>query len=317
MSLTYPLSVENTMPSLSERFNTLADPALWRGLAPALHVGDDRLAASMAQPISFDQHTLAVLNADLLREGYFQLRPLDWGIDVADLAAGVSAVVAAGYQPAFAFMYDEPWFMYARLRTLLAAVLGEDYKMMPAFWAWHVDGVRESAGWTPHRDLGHRSLFPDRRPKSMTFWLPLNEATPLNGCMHILPADRDPFYGTTNDHQTKLEIQDIRALPSAAGGVLAWTQAAFHWGGRARTPVTAPRISISVEFQRGDQPPFFAPLLDPRQMPDPTQRLRLILRQAVQYKHMYPLQPDLQALAEASTSHSGPTQAFMESLKVK
>ena len=299
---------------LSERFQALADPALWRALAPALHVGDDRLSVAATQPIDFDAAILAGLKDDLLREGYFQLPVLDWGIEVAHVAAGVSAVVAAGYLPAFAFMYDETWFMYARLRKLMAAVLDDGYKMMPAFWAWHVDGKREGAGWTPHRDLGYRTLLPDRRPKAMTFWLPLTEATPQNGCMYLMPANLDPFYGTPQDHQLKIDLQSMRALPSPAGGVLAWTQAVFHWGGRARIPVTTPRISISVEFQRGDQPPFYEPLLDPQQTPDMTSRLRLILRQVLQYKHMYPLSPDLQSLAEAAAYRPGLTPAFLEDM---
>ena len=303
--------------SIAQRFGALADPALWRGIAPTLHVGEERLAAATAAPFQFEASRLAAHDADLMREGYFQLPHLDWGFDFARVAAGVSAVVAAGYLPVFAFMYDEPWYMYARLRSVLATVLDERYMMMPAFWAWHVDGVREPAGWGPHRDLGHRTLLPDRRPKAMTFWLALSDATPDNGCMYILPADRDPYYGTPRDHETNLDLQNVRALPSPAGGVLAWTQAVFHWGGRARRPVSAPRISISVEFQRGDQPPIYEPLLDPRHSPDLTLRLRLVLRQILQYKHMYPLAPDLQALAEASAFRPGPTPAFLESMKGK
>ncbi len=307
----------NSAPSLATRFSALADPALWLGMAPALHVGDQALAAAAAKPIDFDTGALNGINADLLREGYFQLPAQDWGIDVAGLADGVSAVVAAGYLPAFAFMYDEPWIMYARLRRLIASVLDERYMMLPAFWAWHVDGVREPAGWQPHRDLGFRTLLPDRRPMAMTFWLPLTEATPNNGCMYLLPADLDPNYGTPRDHETNLQLQNVRALPSAAGGLLAWTQAVFHWGGRARTPISRPRISISVEFQRGDKPPFYEPLLDPAQLPDPILRLRLILRQVLQYQHMYPLSPELRTLAEASAFRPGPTPAFLESMKAK
>jgi hypothetical protein len=305
----------STDAHLAERFRALADPTLWRGLAPGMHVAEKGVSASETPPIPFDGAVLESLKGDLAREAYFQLPPQDWGFDVAHLAAGVSAVVRAGYLPVFAFMYDEPWLMYARLRRLIATALDERYMMMPAFWAWHIDGVREPAGWTPHRDLGYRTLLPDRRPKAMTFWLPLTDATPQNGCMYILPADRDPNYGTPRDHETNLELQNVRALPSAAGGVLGWTQAAFHWGGRARTPIAQPRISISVEFQRGDQPPLYEPLLDPAAMPDPALRLRLILRQVLQYQHMYPLPPDLKTLGEASAFRPGPTPAFIESMK--
>ncbi len=300
--------------SLAERFNALADPALWGGLAPQLHIDDPAFTAAAKQPMNFDAAALNGINADLAREGYFQLPALDWGVDVAGVAAGVSAVVTAGYMPVFAFMYDEPWFMYARLHKLMTTVLDAGYRMMPAFWAWHVDGKREGAGWTPHRDLGYRTLLPDRRPKAMTFWLPLSEATPQNGCMYIMPADLDPTYGTPSDNQFKIDLQSMRALPSPAGGLLAWTQAVLHWGGRARKPVTTPRISISVEFQRGDQAPIYEPLLDPLQLPDMTSRLRLILRQVLQYKHMYPLSPDMESLAEAAAFRPGLTPAFLQDM---
>lgn len=305
----------NTAPDIARNFAALADPGPWRQLAPSLHVGDAAFAAT--QPLEFDADALATWKSDLAREGYIQLPPLDWGIDVAAVAAGVSAVVGAGYLPTFAFMYDELWFMYARLRRLIATTLDDRYMMMPAFWAWHVDGTREPAGWTPHRDLGHRTLRSDRQPKAMTFWLALSDATPQNGCMYILPADRDQNYATPRDSQTPLELQDVRALPTAAGGVLAWTQAVFHWGGRARTPVTRPRISIAAEFQRGDEAPIYEPLLDPHEMPDPVLRLRLILRQVLQYQHMYPVPPEMRALAEATAFRPGPTPAFIESMKAK
>jgi len=305
----------NTAPNLSEQFGKLADPALWLGMAPDLHIGDQTLAAAAATPIPFSADILAGITSDLTREGYFQLPPLDWGVDVAAFARGVSALVGNSHLPVFAFMYDEAWVMYARLRQVIAATLDERYMMLPAFWAWHVDGAREPAGWTPHRDLGFRTLLPDRRPKAMTFWLPLTDATPNNGCMYILPADRDPYYGTPRDHETNLELQNVRALPSPAGGVLGWTQAVFHWGGRARKPITTPRISLSVEFQRGDQAPIYEPLLDPHQLPDPILRLRLILRQILQYQHMYPLPAELRTLADASAFRPGPTPAFLESMR--
>ena len=294
-----------TSTDVAHHLAQLTDPVLWRGIAPQLHVGE----AAHTAPITFGADALESIRADLLREGYFQLPPQAWGIDVAALAAGVRAVGAAGFVPAFIFMYDEAWAMFARLRQLLAATLGEDYRIVPAFWAWHVDGKNESAGWPPHRDLGHHALLPDKSPKSLTLWLPLTDATPDNGCMYVLPADRDKFYGTPRESETPIALQEARALPSAAGGVLGWTQALFHWGGRARTPVTSPRISMSVEFQRGDQD-IYEPKIDPAMPLDPTLRLRLILRQILQYQHMYPLSPQLRALGEAHAFRSGLTPAF-------
>ena len=175
-----------------------------------------------------------------------------------------------------------------------------------------------NGGWQKADDhIGHKTLRPDGRPKAMTFWLPLTDATTHNGCMYVLPADRDELYGTSRDHQINVHLQNVRALPAAAGSVLAWTQALFHWGSRARNPIGGPRISISVEFQRGDEMPIYEPLLDPGEMPDPAMRLRLILRQVLQYQHMYPAPPAIRAMAEAMAFKSGPTPAFLETLKAK
>ena len=126
----------NSTPNLSEQFAKLADPALWLGLAPGLHVSDTQLAAIAAEPIPFTADSLTGITTDLAREGYFQLPPLEWGVDVTAFAKGVSALVAAGHLPVFAFMYDEAWVMYARLRKLIAATLDDRYMMLPAFWAF-------------------------------------------------------------------------------------------------------------------------------------------------------------------------------------
>lgn len=302
----------NADPTLDAQFAALADPAYWRGLAPELNVGSAALSAAATQGLDVDTTTLGGLKADLVREGYLQMAPQAWGFDVAKLAAGTSAVVTAGYLPVFTFMYDEAWFMFARLRRMLAGVLDEGYRMMPAFWAWHVDGTREPAGWSPHRDHGHKTLRADRSPKSLTVWLPLTDATPRNGCMYILPADRDAYYGTPRENETPIQLQNVRALPCEAGGVLAWTQAVFHWGGRACLPITHPRISVAVEFQRSDEPPIYPSLLDPMATPDMTLRLRLILRQVLQYQHMYPVPEALRKLAEATALRAGASPAFLQ-----
>ncbi len=305
----------NHSPAIGERFKTLVDPEHWRRMAPALHVGSPDFSADSTQPVVYEKEALAGLTLDLIREGYFQLPPQEWGIDMARVAEGVSAVVKAGFMPVFAFMFDELWFMYARLRQLLGTVLDEKYMMLPAFWAWHVDGTREVAGWQPHRDLGHRSLLPDRRPASLTVWVPISDATPRNGCMYILPADRDPNYGTPRDTEFNIDLQSVRALPSPAGGVLAWTQAVLHWGARAANRIEAPRISMAMEFQRGDHLAIYEPLLHPQAAFDPEFRLRLILRQVLQYQHMYPLPTDLRGVAEAFAFKPGTSTAFVQGFK--
>ena len=43
-------------------------------------------------------------------------------------------------------------------------------------------------------DKGRRALFEDGSPKSLTTWIPLSNATALNGCMYIVPALHDPTF---------------------------------------------------------------------------------------------------------------------------
>ena len=48
----------------------------------------------------------------------------------------------------------------------------------------------------------------------------------------------------------------------------------------------------------GDKPPFNVPLLDPKKAPAFRQRLGLVGKQVLQYRHMYPLPSDVAKLAE-------------------
>jgi ectoine hydroxylase-related dioxygenase (phytanoyl-CoA dioxygenase family) len=170
--------------------------------------------------------------------------------------------------------------------------------MLPDFWAWYVDPRVGSSGWKPHRDKDHHALFPDGRPKSLSVWIPLTEATPLNGCIYIVPAHLDPTYNTPQDSDWKFQHQDIRALPSPAGGLFMWNQAIIHWGARSSPLAAGPRISMSVEFQRGDIPPMNQPLIPPMALLTVKQRLLMICKQVLQFQHMYALNPTLQKFAQ-------------------
>lgn len=48
----------------------------------------------------------------------------------------VKRCVAVGLPAVFAWVYDEPWACYARLRPVFAHFLGAEFKPLPAFWAW-------------------------------------------------------------------------------------------------------------------------------------------------------------------------------------
>ena len=282
-------------PNMRDMFLALLDAERWTALAPRLHVGGGNAEEAR---VAFDGATLAHVNARIKAEGYFQLPPVAWPLPIGDVADAVRAVVTAGHLPIFSFMYDEAWLLFAALERLIAGILDDGYAMLPAIWAWHVDGQREQTGWRPHRDQDSTTLRADGSPKSLTVWIPLADATPRNGCMYVLPADRDPLYKATMQNDIQLELQDIRALPSPAGGVLGWSQALLHWGARGSADAP-PRISLSIEFQRGDEAPIKQPLLSPQEIPSPAQRLKLILRQLVQHQNINSVTSEMLAFAKA------------------
>jgi ectoine hydroxylase-related dioxygenase (phytanoyl-CoA dioxygenase family) len=217
------------------------------------------------------------------------------------MAQGITRLIEAGLHPPFAFMYDEFWLLFVKLDNIFKRLLGPDYRILPDFWAWCVDPKKGEAGWTPHRDKGRIALFEDGKPKSLTVWIPLTEATTLNGCMYLVPADRDPVYGTEREKlwPENMNYAGIRALPAQPGSVFFWNQAILHWGSQTSPRAPGPRISIAFEFQRGDVDPFNKPLMNPMHVPGFEDRLKLIGKQVLQYKHMYPLSPELEALARS------------------
>lgn len=284
---------------MNEAAARFVDPAYWHSLAPGLNIDNADLFTD-GEPFSFAAADLAAFEADLLKEGYSRFDPPDWGIDIDLLAQAIGALVESGASPVLGFVYDELWVLFARLRAFLGHLIGPDYRQLPDFWIWHVAASDDDAGWVPHRDKGARALDPDGRPKSLTVWIPLTEARPDNGCVYLVPADRDPTYGdAATEDDWQFDLPAVRALPAAPGSVLCWNQAVVHWGARSSVRGPVPRISVAFEFQRGDIPPFNEPLLDPASPLNFNGRLLLIAKQILQYDHMYPLSDEMKSLAVA------------------
>lgn len=269
----------------------------WRDFCPALRIEDKAFLQSLAL-FEIDPGGKAGLRSLLKGEGYVQLPPQDWQLPYGDMAALIGKLEQAGIPAPFAFVFDEFWALGVKLTNLIEPILGPGFMRLPDFWVWHVDPAKDERGWRPHRDKGYQALWPDRSPKSMTAWLPLTDATTLNGCIYILPADRDPTYGTPNDNEWRIDFPDIRALPAEAGSILMWNQSVLHWGSHGTPRETRPRISVAFEFQAGDIPPFNQPLMKPRDLPVFPARLKLIVKQILQYQHMYPLRDEVRAFAE-------------------
>jgi len=271
----------------------------WKSLNPQLSVGEDFTSLS-GSVLSVEQEHMEKLLFNLKKEGYFQLDSFLSEAEISRMAAGIEKLRESGWPVPFAFIYDEFWQTFCRLSQILSPILGEEYRQLPAFWAWYINTTNTEKGWQPHRDNLNDTLLANGMPKCVTIWIPLSDAIPLNGCMYILPAHLDPNYGGTiqkGEKNQSINFQDIRALPATAGSVLCWNHAVLHWGGRSSERAPHPRISLAFEFQRSDVEPYQTPLLDPYNLPNFNQRLGLIGKQILQYQHMYPLSEEIAEVA--------------------
>ena len=59
----------------------------------------------------------------LKEDGYFQ-QSADWGVDLKLMANTARALSQADLPPVFAFLYDEFWYPFFRLRLLYEGLLG-------------------------------------------------------------------------------------------------------------------------------------------------------------------------------------------------
>jgi hypothetical protein len=293
MSFASPSSTSVCALSLAEA----ESQDFWRSLGPSHAATELHTTASPRLP------SPDALRDALRHEGYVNVPDV---LDPAAVARALSLVLALrerGVPLAFAFVYDALWGLFASLGPFLEDTLGGGYRALPDIWVWHLAADDEARGWGPHRDRVRPTVDGDGRLASLTVWLPLTDATPLNGCMYALPAHRDPCFARRvwdgPDGALVPAPQDIRALPAPAGSLLAWNQNLLHWGGRSSRLAEGPRVSVSCEFQRADRSPYNTPWLDPATPPDFSLRLGLIGKQLLQYRHMHPLDEATAALAEA------------------
>lgn len=255
-------------------------------------------------------HSFELAEQKILLEGYFQERDPNLVELARLLSTTIARFVELGIPPVFVFLFDEAWAAFIRQHATIAAFLGPQHQALPDFWAWHIDPRAGQAGWRPHRDKGRSSLDASGRPLSLTIWIPLTEATTLNGCMYMLPANRDPAYNTPDENAHQIDLPSVRALPGQPGDWFCWNQAVLHWGAQSSPFATAPRMSMALEFQRGEIKPFNKPLLGSLPVLNFQTRLALVAKQILQYQHMYPLPETMQRFAKEVLGQAQLTVAF-------
>jgi hypothetical protein len=164
----------------------ISNADFWRRRTPSFHIGDAAFWGAVRR-YQCSNAEAAAMNGKVQREGYFRLRH-DFGLDLGAMAAVIAGLVADGFPPVFAFVYDEFWALFQALDPVYGNILGR-YGLLPDFWVWHVDAAQGEAGWKPHRDKGRQSLRPDGTPLSLSTWIPLTDATPAQQ-LHVCGAGR-------------------------------------------------------------------------------------------------------------------------------
>lgn len=290
-----------SQPNETLTYGQLLDRTFWQKRFPQLSIEKRDSTSSFTKP----HQPLERITARMRKEGYFGDTDAIIARHATPLAKAAAECAAMGLPPVFTFLFDEPWECFHRLQPVLSHLLGHDYLLLPDFWTWHVDPSKGQSGWKPHRDKGHWSLAADGSPLSLTVWVPLSEANTLNSCMYIIPANQDPTYGTPQDSNFQAPTNAVRALPAKPGDYLCWNQAVYHWGSPSSEFATSPRISMALEFQRGDIQPFNQPLLYRAPYPNFNLRLQLIAKQILQYQHMYGFSQPLRDLATTILEQAG------------
>ena len=224
----------------------LEDATFWTALNPELSITHN--------PISGNQEDFRIGDFErnrcleqIVGEGYLKAESIIPPDETVRIARAIQKIVDRGLPPAFIFVYDEVWQIFGRLGGVIEPILGHDFKNKTSgMWAWHID--RHSTGFTPHRDLLDSNNQADGRPTNLTIWIPFTDASPVNGCMYVLPTNRDPNYPHNIGRLEIRNLQDIRALPAPVGSILGWNAGIIHWGGRCSQWMEQPRMSISMTF---------------------------------------------------------------------
>jgi hypothetical protein len=233
-------------------------------------------------------------------EGYVKLEQV-WQPDFSRHIALLSKLHQKNLPAVFGFIYDEFWEIQASLQYIVEYFLGKEALLMPTIWIWYVDPKKEklilgdspdrelatrsiySGFYGPHRDKGRKALFPNGEPKVLSFWIALTEANPLNSCIYLVPANRDPTYNSEEEASWLFKRADIRALPAKPGDVLFWNEAVLHWGSRPahNRDDLQPRISMGFEYLHQELKDSCHPIFPTNYLPDFKTRLELI---ALQFK---------------------------------
>ena len=285
---------------MTTRVAALHDLSYWRALIPELHIHDadfQRTALSSSSGgLNITGQLVQRLRGKFIRDGYIQLSTLQgdqrlpWAASIGAMGRAVQILHDAGWPVAFLQLYDEAWLIAHQLRELLVLTTGGNL-FLGDFAIFHIDPAEVgAAGWGPHRDRGadHASVAFRKDGTAMyhTAWVALTDATPANSCLMVISKAQDAGYSAGDrgrDPLASVNPQAIRAVPSVAGGLVAFTHRLLHWGSATDAPEPAatselppPRPRVALSFAVADDG-FEAPYFDRSLLPFPAVGLRVAL----------------------------------------
>jgi hypothetical protein len=261
------MTVEMTTQSHSEldtraELDAALDIAYWRAIGGARALST-RLPVAPRR-YAFTGGELEALAASIGQQGYFITRPIVPAASRAKLLGLIDRITRSGLNPLWAMLFDEFWHTFARIGSVLETILGRDYRYVTGDYVFIVDNTDAAAGWGKHRDLQFaRSIDADNRPRIMSCWVALTDATPLNSCLYCLPYSRDPNFPENLAELAVPRVEDIECMQVRAGQVIGLSHALLHWGSRSSARGAARRVSFVFDAQRGDIAGYHHALLDP------------------------------------------------------
>ncbi|MFO0552971.1 MAG: phytanoyl-CoA dioxygenase family protein [Polyangiaceae bacterium] len=246
--------------SRDEAMSLLADPEYWsaelaRAELPSLRITPSCRPVEPRMGRQLGDSEARRLQSEMCREGYSGA--LDY-IDrdaCARLAAVSLALLAEGWSPAFALLFDDAWLIARELGALMRQTVNRDLVLRYEMFIYCIDSTiarARSRGIGPHRDApttGFDDSSVGRLPRHCTSWLALSDATVDNGCIVVVPATREAdLFAARPGEAWDAPIDVERGLPVEAkvGTALMWGGHVAHWGGvHDRQKARGPRITLT------------------------------------------------------------------------
>lgn len=233
------------------------DAETWRSMAPMLTITErppDAGATAIDGAWAAGPDKFRRLDV----EGYLISPPVVDPALIERLREAVTSLVAQGFPPMVAMLYDEIYQLYAGIARAVAPILGEGaVLLLDDCWTFFVPPADPAVShWTafpPHRDWlgGDARLMSGGLPTALQAWVAMTDVTPDDSCLYVVPASADRVYRTPERSvaDDQFRLQDVRALPVSRGQVVVFSTHLAHWGSRSSQWAAGPRISTACYLQ--------------------------------------------------------------------